>query len=159
MNMKKKQRVKVDEVCYMKSHDHCYVLINSEIKKKKMENNEEFLDIIDTYYCPVCGHVIEAGCLSYLSFSESETYLEELHDCYLDVCMGDRDLICAVYSKISDNYPNISSEDIRVYICAALHNIENKKVSEERQKKRILRLGLKSDFNNWSKNSIVHCVD
>ena len=138
---------------------HCCVLINSEIEKGIKKDNEGLLDVTDSYYCLICGKIFEYGSICYSSFDEIDKLQKMLLDSYEFVCTGDKDLIIAIYNKIRINHPDISEEQMLAYISSALYNMETKYTPLERQKKRILRLGLQPKFNNWGKYSVIHYTE
>lgn len=63
----------------------------------------------------------------------------------------DHDLAKGIYEGIIRNYPNISDEEIVKYFMAALHKIRTRKASPTVVEKRIERLSLKPNFENWRK--------
>lgn len=138
---------------------HCCVLINSEIKKEIKKDNEALLGVTDTYYCLICGKTFEYGSICYSSFDEIDKLQKMLLDSYEFVCTGDKDLIIAIYNKIRINHPDISEEQMLAYISSALYNMETKYTPLERQKKRILRLDLQPEFNDWGKYSVIHYTE
>lgn len=139
-------------------HIHCLATIGVKIKKQ-INSNSSLLDIKETYCCIECGQTVEYDCSISSSSSEIDSLEAEMIEDYNYLCMGDIDLLRAIYKKIKNNHPNISVDDMGAYICAALYNMETKEVSKERQKKRVLRLGLDADFNNWNKKFVIHYCD
>ena len=139
-------------------HIHCLATIDVKIKKQIKLNSTSF-SIKEICCCIECGQIVEYDCSTFSSLSEINILEEEMMGYYDYLCIGDIDLLNAVYKKIKLNHPDISVEDMGAYICAALYNMETKKVSEERQKKRVLRLGLEPGFNNWNKKSVIHYYD
>jgi len=103
--------------------------------------------ISDNYYCLNNGSTIKCNHISY----EEEIGFDEDYDC---IC--DKSLAIAIYNKIKNSHPSISDELILKYMNAALYNIRTKEKTEEVKKKRIKRLGLHPEFNNWSINSVIH---
>ena len=68
---------------------------------------------------------------------------------------SDFELAKAVYDKIKEKYPNISDRRTIKYLGIALDNISNIRMTDARKESRIKRLGLKKDFNNWTKADII----
>lgn len=62
----------------------------------------------------------------------------------------DLDLAKAIYSKINEKHPNIDDETATKFFVAALNDIRNIKVNDERKTDRAKRLLLRPDFKDWN---------
>lgn len=67
----------------------------------------------------------------------------------------DLDLAKAIYAKIKEVHPDIDDVTAIKYLKAALHNIRDIKVNDERKISRARRLSLKPSFKNWNGHNIV----
>jgi len=142
----------------MKECNHFFGAIDIRINKK-VSNNQGTLEFAEIYCCLECGVKRGFGATHYTFSSEIDELEEDMLECYDDICMGDEELLVAIYNRIKVRHPNISNEEMLQYISAALHNMETKPITLERHKKRILRLNLTPEFNNWDKKSVIHYGD
>ncbi|MCI9279232.1 MAG: hypothetical protein HFJ02_00335 [Bacilli bacterium] len=68
----------------------------------------------------------------------------------------DLDLAKAIYSKIKKVYPIINDTTANYYFQAALHDIRNIKVSDNREMSRARRLSLNPKFKNWNSQEVYY---
>ena len=120
----------------MECCSHCYGLIDVKVNKK-ITNDEGILDYVDVYSCLNCGKDKRYRAIYSFPPSELSEYEEEMSEYYDELCMGNQELLVAIYNRVKEKYPDISNEKMLKYICAALYNMETKTVTLKRYQKRI----------------------
>lgn len=109
-----------------------------------------------SYGCIKCG--LDGRVYDRVHYKEFDTDEEIMFDYICDnpsskddaiEVLCDFELAKAIITRIKEIHPHIDDKTLRKYFEIALDNIRQIKVSPEREKSRVKRLKLNTDFNNW----------
>lgn len=142
----------------MEGCNHCFGLIDVKVNKQLLKD-EAVIECIETYSCLKCGQDSKYRSVSYIHPSEVSEFENEMLADYDEFCMGNQELLVAIYNRIKEKHPDTTDDNMYKYIRASLYNMETKTVALERYKKRVLRLNLDPEFCDWNKNSVIHYGD